>query len=112
MIANKKTLIISGFFAGFFGFCFIAHGAFIGANYILLIIFGLSLNGYSVIGGNTFATMYTKTELMNAGEAKGVSRKEAGGYFGGVKGSMNLIGNFIGPLISPNIYMMVGFDYA
>ncbi|CAI2363495.1 unnamed protein product [Moneuplotes crassus] len=112
IIANKKTLIISGFFAGFFGFCFIAHGAFIGANYILLIIFGLSLNGYSVIGGNTFATMYTKTELMNAGEAKGVSRKEAGGYFGGVKGSMNLIGNFIGPLISPNIYMMVGFDYA
>ncbi|CAI2365963.1 unnamed protein product [Moneuplotes crassus] len=112
IIADKKTLIIAGYFVGFLGFCTIAHCVFIGTNYVLLIIIGLFLNGYSVIGGNTFATMYTKAELMNAGEEKGISRKEAGGYFGGVKGSMNLIGTFIGPLVSPNVYMMIGFDYT
>lgn len=111
-IAEKRTLIIVGYIAGFIGFCTIAHNVFIGSNFIVLIILGLFLNGYSVIGGNTFATMYTKAELMNAGEQEGISRKDAGAYFGGVKGSMNLIGTFIGPLISPNIYLMVGFDYA
>ena len=110
--ATKKTLIVLGYIAGFVGFCTIAHSVLIGFNSIILIIIGLFLNGYSVIGGNTFATMFTKSELMDAGEREGISRKDAGAYFGGVKGSMNLIGTFIGPLISPNIYMMVGFDYA
>jgi len=59
-----------------------------------------------------FATMFTKSELMIACQKAGISRKKAGGYFGGLKGSMNLIGSFLGPLISPSIYMMVGFDYA
>ena len=111
-LASKRTLIISGYISGFIGFFTIAHYIVFDSNYLLLIIFGLFLNGFSVIGGNTFATMFTKSELMEAGEAAGISRKDAGAYFGGLKGSMNLIGTFFGPLISPNIYMMIGFDYA
>jgi len=111
-IASKQTLIISGFVIGFIGFCSIAHHVVFGTNYIILIILGLFLNGFSVVGGNMFATLFTKAELMEACEKAGISKKEAGGYFGGLKGSMNLIGSFIGPLLSPNIYMMVGFDYA
>lgn len=70
------------------------------------------INGFSVIAGNTFATMYTKAELMKVGEAQGMTRKDIGGYFGGIKGSMNLIGIFVGAFVSPNLYMMVGFEYT
>ena len=59
-----------------------------------------------------FATMFTKSELMDAATQIGISQKETGGYFGGLKSSWNLIGSFLGPLISPNVYMLVGFDYA
>jgi hypothetical protein len=56
--------------------------------------------------------MYTKGELMNAGEIKGMTRKDIGGYFGGLKGSMNLVGVFIGTFMSPNLYILVGFEYT
>mmetsp|Transcript_31532 Transcript_31532/g.27922 ORF Transcript_31532/g.27922 Transcript_31532/m.27922 type:complete len:112 (-) Transcript_31532:18-353(-) len=59
-----------------------------------------------------FATMFTKAELMEACQKAGISKKEAGGYFGGLKGSMNLMGSFIGPIVSPCICMLVGFDYT
>ena len=111
-IATKRTLIISGYICGFLGFSLIAHSVLLNRDFLLLIIFGLFLNGFSIIGGNMFATMWTKSELMEAWEKAGISKKEAGGYFGGLKGSMNLIGSFIGPLISPNIYMLIGFDFA
>mmetsp|Transcript_10126 Transcript_10126/g.8923 ORF Transcript_10126/g.8923 Transcript_10126/m.8923 type:complete len:166 (+) Transcript_10126:708-1205(+) len=111
-MATKKTLIVVGYISGFIGFLSIGHGILTGNNYLTFIVIGLFLNGFSVIGGNMFATMFTKTELMEAGQEAGISRQESGAYFGGLKGSMNLIGTFIGPLISPNIYMMVGFDYA
>jgi len=111
-IATKKTLIVSGYVGGFIGFLLISHSILLGSNMLTLIIIGLFLNGFSIIGGNMFATMFTKAELMQAGEAEGISRTESGAYFGGLKGSMNLIGTFMGPLISPNVYMMIGFDYA
>jgi hypothetical protein len=111
-IATKRNLIICGYFAGFIGYWLIAHYAFIGQNYTILIIIGLFINGYSVIGGNTFATIYIKEELMKAGEIKGMNRKDIGGYFGGLKGSMNLVGTLTGSFISPNLYILVGFEYA
>jgi hypothetical protein len=56
--------------------------------------------------------MYTKNELMKAGEVEGMSRRDIGGYFGGLKGSMNLVGVFIGTFVSPNLYILVGFEYT
>lgn len=111
-LASKRTLIIAGYFVGCIGFCMIAHSLFIGANYLPLIIFGLFSNGFSVSGGNMFATMYTKAILMEEGEKVGIPRKVTGGFFGGLKGSCNLIGSFIGPLISPPIFLLIGFDKA
>jgi len=109
-IFTKKSLIILGYLTGTIGFCTIAHKFFIGANFLPFVIIGLFLNGFSVIGGNMFATMHTKAELMKECEKVGISAKMAGGYFGGLKGSCNLIGSFLGPLISPNLYIEFGFD--
>ena len=49
---------------------------------------------------------------MEAGEAIGITRYQTGGYFGGLKGSCNLIGTFLGPLISPQFYLLYGFEKA
>jgi hypothetical protein len=110
--SSKKSLIIAGYISGVIGFSIIAHNLFVGFNVLGLIIVGLFLNGFSVIGGNMFATMYTKAKLMEECESVGISRQVAGGYFGGLKGSCNLIGAFCGPLLSPNLYILVGFDYS
>ena len=56
--------------------------------------------------------MYIKEELMKAGEIKGMNRKDIGGYFGGIKGSMNLVGLLIGTFMSPNLYILIGFEYT
>lgn len=111
-IATKKTLIIAGYIAGALAFTLIGHYSYLNENYVSLIIAGLFINGFSVIGGNMFATMWTKSQLMEAGDAIGISKKETGGYFGGLKGSCNLIGTFTGPFISPYLYVTVGFDKA
>lgn len=111
-IASVRNLITSGYLLGFVGFGLIAHYLYFGVNLLPLIIVGLFINGYSVIAGNTFATIYTKSQLMDEGEACGISRKKVGGYFGGVKGSMNLFGTFVGPLVSTNIYLLIGFEYS
>ena len=111
-LASKRTLIIAGYLCGFLGFCVIAHKFFVDANHLALIVLGLFMTGFSVIGGNMFATMFTKAKLMEAAEEAGVPRKVAGAYFGGLKGSCNLLGTFLGPLISPNIYLLCGFEKA
>jgi len=50
-----------------------------------------------------FATMYMKGELMNVAEEHNISKEAVGGYFGGLKGSCNLLGYFLGPLISSSL---------
>lgn len=109
---EKRVLIIMGYISGFIGFSFIAHKIFIHSDLVPLIIVGLFINGFSVVGGNMFATMWTKSELMDVCIRAGHTKEEAGAYFGGIKGSMNLIGAFMGPLASPTISMVVGFEMA
>lgn len=62
--SSKKSLIIAGYISGVIGFSVIAHNLYIGTNILGFIIVGLFLNGFSVIGGNMFATMFTKAKLM------------------------------------------------
>jgi MFS family permease len=108
--SSKRNLIIMGYLAGVLGFSMIAHKFFLGNNYLPFIIIGLFLNGFSIIGGNMFATMLTKTKLMEECEKVGIPPKISGSYFGGLKGFCNQIGSFIGPLISPNFYVALGFE--
>mmetsp|Transcript_10384 Transcript_10384/g.9179 ORF Transcript_10384/g.9179 Transcript_10384/m.9179 type:complete len:152 (+) Transcript_10384:319-774(+) len=63
---SKYNLIVIGYFTGFIGFAAIGHHVFFDSNYLSLIIIGLFLNGFSYVGGNVFATMLTKDELMKA----------------------------------------------
>ena len=59
-----------------------------------------------------FATMYVKAELMEIAFFYNIHKDEVGGYFGGLKGSCNLLGYFLGPLISPYLYVYFGFEAA
>ena len=68
-VASIRNLITSGYVLGLVGFGLIAHALYFGFTFLPLIIIGLFINGYSVIAGNTFATMYTKAELMEEGDA-------------------------------------------
>ena len=86
-IATKKNLIVSGYVFGFLGFGAIAHSIIFDSDHLPLIIIGLFMNGFSIVGGNMFATMFTKSELMDAATQIGISQKETGGYFGGLKSS-------------------------
>lgn len=108
--AKKRTLILLGYLVGFLTFCIIGHEYFLGVNFLPLIMLGLLLNGLSCVCHNMFATMYVKAELMNSATDHNVSKQSVGGYFGGLKGSCNLLGNFLGPLISSYLYLRLGFE--
>ena len=83
----KRTIICIGFILGTIAYVFIGHHAYLHFNLIPLIILGLALLGIALVGGNTFATIYTKGKLMEYGKLKGISEVQSGAYFGGLKGS-------------------------
>ena len=99
-------------FLGFFAFWLIGHEAFIGFDSIYLIVIGLFLNGLSCVCHNVFATMYVKSELMDSALDHNMDKLDVGGYFGGLKGSWNIIGSFFGPLISASLALRIGFEYT
>ena len=108
--AQKRTLILTGYLVGFVAFIFIGHQFLLGINCLSLIIWGLFLNGLSCVFHNMFATMYVKNELMESAALFNVDKDSVGGYFGGLKGSCNLLGYFLGPLISSYLYLKIGFE--
>ena len=107
---QKRTLILTGYLIGCFAFILIGHQFLLGTNYLLLIIWGLFLNGVSCVFHNMFATMYVKSELMESAELFGIDKESVGGYFGGLKGSCSLLGYFLGPLISSFLYIKLDFE--
>lgn len=111
-IAKKRTLILLGYIIGCLTFLVIGHEYFLGVNFLPLIILGLFLNGFSCVCHNMFATMYVKAELMKSATDHHVNKQSVGGYFGGLKGSCNLLGNFLGPLISSYLYVRIGFELS
>lgn len=111
-LAMKRTIICIGFILGTIAYVFIGHHAYLHFNLIPLIILGLALLGIALVGGNTFATIYTKGKLMEYGKLKGISEVQSGAYFGGLKGSWNFLGLFLGPLMSLQTYEILGFDWT
>ena len=107
---QKRSVILIGYIVGWLTFWLIGHEFFIGTNFLPLIVIGLFLNGLSCVCHNVFATMYVKSELMDAALDHNINKYSVGGYFGGLKGSWNLLGGFLGPLISSYLYLKLDFE--